>query len=59
VLVLVVADLESFEEEKTFAAFVTFDLNHDFEAVTLAGRPVTIAGARSLGNLELDGPKSL
>ena len=50
VLVLVVADFENFKEEKTF---VTFDLSHDFEAV---GRPVTIAVARSSGNLDFEGP---
>ena len=56
VLVLVVADFENFEEEKTFATFVAFDLSHDFEAVAPAGRAVTIAVARSSGNLDFDGP---
>jgi hypothetical protein len=56
VLALVVADLESFEEEKTFPTFEKFDLSHDFEAGALAGTPVKAAGARLLGDLEFKGP---
>jgi hypothetical protein len=56
VLVLVVADCESFAEEKNFVTFVSFDLSRDFEAGALAGEPVTIAGVRSLGNLDSKGP---
>lgn len=55
VFVLVVADFENFEEEKTFVAF---DLSHDvfdFEAVWAAGRPIAITVARPSGNLDFEG----
>jgi hypothetical protein len=62
VLGLVVADFENFEEGKTFATFVAFDLSHDvfgFEAVSPTGWPVAIAVVGSWGNLDFEEPWSL
>jgi hypothetical protein len=59
---LVVADFVNFEEMKTFAAFVAFDLSHDvfgFEAVSPTSWPVAIAVVRSSGNLDFEEPWSL
>lgn len=62
VLELVVADFENFEEGKTVANFVAFDLSHDlfgFEAVSPTSWPVAIAVARSWGDLDFEEAWSL